>query len=45
MEELFKTLNIRTIEYLHLAFIDNNGNFKEIKIDYPSEKSRKDMEE
>ena len=35
MEELFKTLNIKTIEYLDLYYIDNNGNRKVLKIDYP----------
>ena len=37
MEELIKILNIRQIEYLHLGFIDNNGNFKKIEINCPKE--------
>ncbi len=37
MEELIKVLNIRKINSLHLKFIDNDGNFKEVVIDYPDE--------
>jgi hypothetical protein len=43
MEELIKILNIRQIEYLYLKYIDNNGNFKKVEINYPSE--RLDVEE
>lgn len=38
MEELFRTLDIKTIEYLDLYYIDNNGNCKTLKIEHPHEK-------
>jgi hypothetical protein len=44
MEELIKILNIRKIEYLHLGFTDNSGNFKKLEIDYPNEKTSCDKE-
>ena len=37
MEELFKTLNIKEINYLYIDYIDNHGNFKTIKLEHPSE--------
>lgn len=37
MEELIKILDLRQINYLYLNYTDNNGNFREIKIGYPSE--------
>jgi hypothetical protein len=37
MEELIKILDIGKIEFLCLRYIDNKGNFKEVRIDYPNE--------
>lgn len=42
MEELLKMLDIKTINYCFIAFTDNNGNYKEIKIDYPKESTDKE---
>lgn len=42
---LLKMLNIKTIEYLTLDFVDNYGNFKRITIDCPPEIRSKDKEE
>lgn len=33
MEELFKTLNIREINFIYIDYIDNHGNFKELKLE------------
>lgn len=43
MEELIKILNLRQINYLHINYTDNDGNFKEITIDYPNEKLCADL--
>ena len=37
IEKMIEILNIGNIERLYLRFKDNNGNFKEINIDYPCE--------
>lgn len=42
---LLKMLNIKTIEFLKLDFVDNHGNFKRIIIDYPPERFSKDKGE
>ena len=39
MEELIKILDLRHINYLYLNYIDNKGNFKEVKIEHPAEKT------
>lgn len=45
MEELIKILNLRKINYLHINYTDQNGNLKEITIDYPCGKSNEKVEE
>ena len=37
MEEFFKILNIKEINFLHLDYTDGKGNFKTIDIDYRKE--------
>lgn len=34
MEELFKTLNIKKINYIYLDYTDNDGNCKTLKLGY-----------
>lgn len=34
MEELFKTLNIKEINYIYLDYTDNHGNCKTLKLGY-----------
>ena len=42
---LLKMLDVKTIEFLKLDFVDNHGNLKRITIDYPPERLSKDKEE
>lgn len=37
MEELFKTLNIKEINYIYLDYTDNYGNYRILKLDHRQE--------
>lgn len=41
MEELMKMLNIKEINYIFMDYIDNHGNFKQLKLDCRAENGDK----
>lgn len=41
MEELIKILNIKEINCIFIDYIDNHGNFKQLKLDYREESKDK----
>ena len=41
MEEILKMLAIEKINYIYMDYVDNEGNFKTLKLDYRSETSDK----
>ena len=41
MEELMKMLNIKEINCIFMDYVDNHGNFKQLKLDYIEEKGDK----
>lgn len=42
MEELLRMLNIKEINYLYLDYTDGHGNFKELKLEYRTERGQSD---